>query len=148
MRAEAGEADGGMVFDPGRGEASFFGGVHSDRLHKVQGVEGAPFAKFVGSDLELLAEGAGECLMRAIAGVERHAENVRRPFGQHPGRLGQAAAADVGRDGIAGGEGKDARQVRTRNAGVRRHLIQRQRIPKSGLDHPDGLGDGGHGVSS
>src|SRR5690606_24450217 len=86
-----------------------------------------------------------ECLMRSVPHIERDVENIGRPAHELPGRFGQATAADVARQMLSGCYRKDAGQMRTRDAGMLGHHIERQlTVPETGLDEPDGLEHGRH----
>src|SRR5262249_57628235 len=56
--------------------------VHSDWLHKFEVIEAAGSAAFLRGDAELIAECAGERLVRAVPGVERDRDDVGRAGSQ------------------------------------------------------------------
>lgn len=112
--------DAGMVFNgeaaaescDEHGEAEFKAGgldggdeclAHDDWLREVEMVEVALLADGLRGEAELLAEGAGERLVRAVAGVERDRENVGRAVGEHARSFGKAALAHVTHDGLTCG---------------------------------------------
>jgi hypothetical protein len=94
---------------------------------------------------ELVAEGAGQRLMRAIARGQRHMEQVFCPARHQPGRLGQAAAAQIGARRHARGQGKAADQLKPRQAAKPGRLVKGGRLKQVALKEPEGLGQRGLG---
>ena len=74
------------------------------------------FAQTVRRHAELLAEGTGESLVRAVARIEGNLENGRWAVDQRKGGPAQAPTPDIAADRMAGGKPKDARQMIARQA--------------------------------
>jgi hypothetical protein len=86
---------------------------------------------------ELVAEGAGEGLVRAVAGVQRHRQDVASAGGQLAGRLGQSAAADRAHHRPAGGHAEQPAQMEPRHAGGLGDRVERDLRPELVLDEPN-----------
>ena len=96
---------------------------------------------------ELLAERPRECLVRAVARLERHTENVRRTVGKGPRGFGQAPAAQVAHDRLTQRAMEDAREVIARHPGDTRDVVETYALAEMTLDEPKRLVDGIHSGS-
>ncbi len=110
--------------------------VHQDRLHEIEVLERTLRAHQFRRGAELVAEGAGEGLMRVVAGVERDREDVGRASGELARRLGQAARAHVAHHGTAGGRAEGPRHVKARHAAALRDIVERDRFRQMTFDEP------------
>ena len=143
--AQAGDQQGLRGLEARRRERVDGGLGHQDGLDRREVAQAAAGAHGCGCRAELVAEGAGEGFVRAVAGVERHRENVGRAAGQRACRLGQAPAADVAHDRGSRGVA-EAHQLEARHAGDLGDVVQPDVFGKVALDEPQGLVDGVHGA--
>ncbi len=118
--------------------------IHSDDLHQMQIAEMALRADGFGSPAELVAEGTGKGLVRTIAGIESHGQDIRRPGRKPPGRLGQAAAAQIADDRAAGRRAENPHELVARDARELCDRLQRNILGELALDEPERLADRVH----
>ena len=72
-----------------------------------------------GGEPELIAERPGECLVRPVARLERHRQDVGRAGRERLGGLGQAAAAHIAHRRMSGHRAEGPRHVEARDAAGR-----------------------------
>jgi len=126
-------------FKPGRREFRHWSGIHDDRLHEREIGDLAMAADLFRGETELVAESARERLVRAVARVESDAENVRCAVAKLPGRLAQAPRAHVAHERMAGDCVERAGQMILRDAALRRHGLERDRLAQVAFDEPKRL---------
>ena len=104
-------------------------------------------AELFGRECEVLAEGAGEGFMRAVAGGEGDGEDIRRALRESVRGVREAAGAGVGGEGFTGGEGEGAREVKARDVDAGGDGFQREvALGKVAFDIPEGFGGEAHSL--
>jgi len=136
-RAEAREQQRLGGFETRRREFRHRRGIHDDRLREREVGDLALAANLFRREPELVAERARERLVRAVAGIERDGENVRRAVAKLPSRFAQAPRAHVAHERVAGDRVERAGQVIRGNAALRRDRLERNRFAQVAFDEPE-----------
>src|SRR5688572_29528355 len=92
-----------------------------------------------GRQPELFVEGPRECLVRAVARVERDGQDVRRTLRKVACRFGQTAASHITHERSARRRRERARQMKTRHAGLSGDGLKRQLAGQLTFDKPEGF---------
>ena len=143
--AEAGDQHRLAGLETRRRDGIECGGVHEDRLLKLEVVETRRGADRFGRDAEMVAERAGECFVRAVIRIQRDLEDVGRAARERARRLGEAAGAHIAHHRKPGRGGERPHHVEARDAGDGRDLVERQRLGEMAFDEPERLLGGIHG---
>lgn len=97
-----------------------------------------------GRGAKLIAEGARERFVGAVAVRERDGEDVRRAVGERTCGFRQAPGARVLHHGLTEQQHEQARQMEPRHASDAGNLVHREIALEMGFDIPDRLLDGVH----
>jgi len=105
---EPGDLQRGLVHDARRIHWCEHRVVHTKSLHqgKIDDLSSRPDG--VRREVEVIAEGAAERFVRAVAPVERHAQDVGSARGERSCRFAEAARPHVGHQVRAGGQAEGA----------------------------------------
>jgi hypothetical protein len=101
-------------------------------------------ANAFGREPELIAERPGECLVRPVARLERHRQDVGGTGGERLRGFGQAAAAHVAHRRMAGHRAEGPRHVEAGDAAGVRDLLERDVAREVAFDEPERFSDGIH----
>ena len=141
---QAGNQHGVDLAIGGRGEFNSGNVRHSDGLHHGEIVQAAPGANLLGRQPEEVAEGAGECLVGAIPGLERDGQDVRCAVGQSACRLAEAAGSQIAEHGMAGYLREQPAEVEARQSAHLGDLAEGQRVGRMAFYVPERFFDGVH----
>jgi hypothetical protein len=92
----------------------------------------------------VLTECAREGFVRAVAGFERHGENVRRAVDELSGCVTQATGTDVGRERTPDGHAEGTGDVESRHPDGLGDYLERQVSAQVAFDVPESLGSDAH----
>ena len=119
--------------------------VQRDGLHQRELLDASARSNFRRRHAELLAERPRECLVRVVARIDGHAEDVARTVRQSLRRLRKSAAAHIAHHRQPGRGAECTQQVMPGHAGARCDVRQRNIQPEMALDVPERFFDRAHG---